>query len=79
MRTDRPAFIDPAPVVAGGEIGEARAPRWFVALAILILAIAAGYLASQISGPKLSWRHDFVSGTDVRDAGGTGGSSEPAH
>lgn len=37
---DRPAFIDPAPEVAGGEVGHGRAPAWFRYLSVLLLAAA---------------------------------------
>jgi hypothetical protein len=37
---DRPAFIDPAPEVAGGEVGHSPAPAWFRALAVLLVAAA---------------------------------------
>ena len=67
MTPDRPAFIDPAPELSGGEVGEARAPRWFVVVAIVLLGLAVAYLVSQVSGPKLSWRHDFVSGTEATE------------
>lgn len=66
--SDRPAFIDPPPEIAGGEIGEAPAPRWFVVLAVLILASSAVYLVAQLGGPKLSWRHDFVSGQEATES-----------
>ncbi len=59
---------DPAPAVSGGEVGEERAPRWFVAVAILLLALAVAYLVAQIAGPKLAWRHDFVSGVEATEA-----------
>lgn len=62
MNLDRPAFIDPVPEISGGEVGEAPAPRWFTLVAGLVLAASLAYLAGQISGPKLSWRHDFESG-----------------
>ena len=37
---DRPAFIDPAPEVAGGDVGDGRAPAWFRYLAVLLVAAA---------------------------------------
>ena len=43
---DRPAFIDPAPEVAGGDVGDGRAPAWFRYLAVL-LVVAAAFVLSQ--------------------------------
>lgn len=37
---DRPAFIDPAPEVAGGDVADAPAPAWFRYLAVLLLTAA---------------------------------------
>lgn len=73
--TERPLFVDPAPAVTGGEVGEAPVPRWFVLVAVLVLAVSAYVLVTLIGGPKVSWRHDFESGRDAVPATAGGASS----
>lgn len=63
--TERPLYIDPITVSAGDEVDDAPAPRWFVAVAVLLLAIAAYYLGSFWSGPRASSPHRFQPGREV--------------
>ena len=63
--TERPLFIDPVLVAEGDGVDDARAPFWFVAVAVVILAIAVYYLGSFWSGPRSSSPHRFEPGREV--------------
>jgi hypothetical protein len=63
--TERPLFIDPIAVGSGEDVDDAPAPRWFVLVAITLLAVAAYYLGSFISGPRASSPHNFDHGARV--------------
>lgn len=62
---DRPLFIDPIVVGSGDEVDDAPAPRWFLLVALVILAAAAYYLATFLSGPGDSSEHRFQPGREV--------------
>ncbi|HEV2890884.1 MAG TPA: hypothetical protein VGX28_10975 [Frankiaceae bacterium] len=57
--TERPLFIDPIATGDGDEVDHNPAPRWYLALALLILGIAAYYLAAFSDGPRESSPHRF--------------------
>jgi hypothetical protein len=63
--SERPAFIDPTPVVTGGEVDESRVPRWFLLVAALVAVAAFTVLVRNLSGPALSYGRDFQSGRDA--------------
>lgn len=63
--TERPLFIDPITVRGGDDVDDARAPWWFVAVALVLLAVAAYYLGSFWSGPRGSSPHRFQPGREV--------------
>lgn len=61
----QPLFIDPVVVGAGDDVDDAPAPRWFVLVALVLLALAAYYLGSFLDGPSDSSRHTYKSGVSV--------------
>jgi hypothetical protein len=61
----RPLFIDPIAVGSGEDVDDAPAPRWFVLVAIAVLAVAAYYLGSFLDGPRSSSPHNFQRGREV--------------
>ena len=63
--TERPLFIDPIAVGTADDVDDAPAPRWFVAVAVVLLAIAAYYLGSFWGGPRASSPHRFTPGHEV--------------
>lgn len=63
--TERPLFIDPIAVSAGDDVDDARAPLWFVVVALVVLAAAAYYLGSFLNGPRASSPHTYREGTEV--------------
>lgn len=60
--TERPLFIDPVAIGSGDDVDDNPAPRWFVLVALVLLAAAAYYLGSFLDGPRDSWRHDLDHG-----------------
>lgn len=76
--TERPLFIDPITTDTGDDVDDHPAPRWFLTVALVILAIAAYYLASFLSGPRESSPHRFQPGREVYERVGSGGSASPA-
>jgi hypothetical protein len=63
--TERPLFIDPIAVGGGDDVDDAPAPRWFVLVALTILAAAAYYLATFLDGPRDASRHRFEPGREL--------------
>jgi hypothetical protein len=63
--TERPLFIDPITVGEGADVDDEAPPRWFVALALVLLVAAGYYVGSFWSGPRASSPHDFDSGRAV--------------
>ena len=63
--TERPLFIDPITTGTGDDVDDNPAPRWFVAAALVILVVAAYYLASFVNGPRESSPHRFDHGAEV--------------
>lgn len=63
--TERPLFIDPITVGEGADVDDEAPPRWFVALALVLLVAAGYYVGSFWSGPRESSKHDFGSGIAV--------------
>ena len=63
--TERPLFVDPLAIGAGDDVDDARAPWWFVAVAVVLLGVAAYYLGSFWSGPRDSSPHRFQPGREV--------------
>lgn len=57
--TERPLFIDPIATGDGDDVDDNPAPRWFLALALVILGIAAYYGAAFAGGPRESSPHRF--------------------
>lgn len=57
--TERPLFIDPVATGDGDEVVDNPAPRWFLAVALVILAVAAYYLAAFLDGPRETSPHNF--------------------
>lgn len=76
--TERPLFIDPITTGTGDDVDDNPAPRWFLLVALLLLTIAAYYLASFLSGPRESSPHRFQPGREVYEQVGTGASAPPA-
>jgi hypothetical protein len=69
--TERPLFIDPVDVGGDGEVDDADVPRWFAVVALLILAVAAYYLATFLGGPRDSSPHNFQPGREVYEQVGS--------
>ena len=63
--TERPLFIDPIAVGAGDEVDDAPVPRWFVLVALALVALAAYDLGSFFDGPRDSSPHRFQPGREV--------------
>lgn len=63
--TERPLFVDPIAVGSGADVDDAPAPWWFVAIALVVVAVAAYYLGSFWSGPRSSSPHRFDRGREV--------------
>lgn len=63
--TVRPLFIDPIAVGGADDVDDAPAPRWFVLVALVLLATAAYYLGSFIDGPREESPHRFEPGRGV--------------
>lgn len=61
----QPLFIDPIATGSGEDVDDAPAPRWFVVVAIALLAVAAYYLGSFLDGPRASSPHNFEHGAAV--------------
>jgi hypothetical protein len=69
--TERPLFIDPIAAGDGDEVDDNPAPRWFLLVAVALLALAAYYLASFLNGPRDSSPHRFERGREVYEQVGT--------
>jgi hypothetical protein len=67
----QPLFIDPIAVGSGEDVDDAPVPRWFVLVAIAVLAVAAYYLGSFLDGPRASSPHNFQHGAEVYEQVGT--------
>jgi len=63
--TERPLFIDPIATGSGDDVDDNPAPRWFAIVALVILGVAAYYLASFMGGPRESSPHRFENGRQV--------------
>lgn len=63
--TERPLFIDPITTGDGDDVDDNPAPTWFVAVALVILGVAAYYVASFSGGPRESSPHQFDRGAEV--------------
>lgn len=63
--TERPLFIDPIAIGGGEDVDDAPVPRWFVLVALVLVAAAAYYLGSFLDGPRDSSKHDFDTGRAV--------------
>ena len=57
--TERPLFIDPISTGDADEVDDNPAPRWVVAAALVILGLAAYYLAAFLDGPRETSPHNF--------------------
>ena len=79
--TERPLFIDPITTGDGDDVDDNPAPRWFLAVAALILVLAAYYLSAFMEGPRETSPHNFQRGREVHERGGGGASpsAEAAH
>lgn len=76
--TERPLFIDPIAVGGGDDVDDAPAPRWFVAVALVLLGIAAAYAATFWNGPSGSSEHRFQPGREVYEQVTSGATATPA-
>jgi hypothetical protein len=63
--TERLLFVDPIAIGAGDDVDDARAPWWFVVVAVFVLGVAAYYLGSFWGGPRDSSPHRFQPGREV--------------
>jgi hypothetical protein len=63
--SERPLFIDPIAVGGGDDVDDAPAPRWFVLVALALLALAAYYVGSFLDGPRDTSPHRFKPGREV--------------
>lgn len=69
--TERPLFIDPITTGDGDDVDDNPMPRWFAPVAVLILAMAAYYLAAFMDGPRETSPHRFDRGHEVYEQVGS--------
>ena len=73
---DRPAYVDPVDT-AGGEVGDAPAPRWFRLIAVVLLGLSGYYAVAFADGPELTSPHVFIHGVEGAEV--PEGEVAPAH